>query len=79
MQKDQKRAVRRQHRRRLIRKRRGYWGFMRGSGKSQQMTATQCGIVARTPTPCSCWGCGYPRRIWGPTIAELRDMQDTGD
>ena len=34
------------------------------------------GILAKTPTPCSCYMCGSYRITEGPTIQERRNMVD---
>lgn len=34
------------------------------------------GRVARTRKPCSCRGCGNQRRWEGPSVRELRQMQE---
>lgn len=35
------------------------------------------GAIANTPTPCSCWGCGNPRRHFGAkTKAEAESIVD---
>ena len=57
------RSVRRHHRLRLKRKRAGYWG-------KWQKSARQLGVLASTPTPCSCWMCRNRRKTYGPTLQE---------
>lgn len=69
-----KRALRRHHRERLIRKRRRiiWWAEHSHSG-----------VLANTPCPCSCWMCGNPRKYykgqWGyeRTIQERRYFQES--
>jgi hypothetical protein len=56
------------HRERLIRKRRHYW--------NTAVEHKTLGKLAKTPTPCSCWICGNPRRHSGkPTLQEARHNQ----
>jgi hypothetical protein len=50
------RAVRQHHRARLIARRRHHFGRVRTSGEAAK--------AATTPTPCSCWMCGNPRRYF---------------
>ena len=68
---DTKRALRRHHRKRLKRKRAGYWyGADENSGP---LTRRHLGIALATPAPCSCWMCGNPRRYFGEkTVQEKR-------
>lgn len=62
------RQQRRHHRERLKKARSGHWGGIAGNGKADQ--------VVDTPTPCSCWMCGNPRRYFGEkTIQERRAEQ----
>ena len=63
-------AERRASRARLKKKRRGWWGY-------NDKTAVQLGRVVDTPTPCSCWMCGNPRKYFGRlSINEQRWFQD---
>ena len=67
------RAVRRHHRERLKVKRAVYWGFLRQEGRYRGvMTERHLGIVVKTPHPCSCYGCGNPRRIGELTMQERK-------
>ncbi|EGQ60392.1 hypothetical protein GGI1_00135 [Acidithiobacillus sp. GGI-221] len=69
------RAMRRHHRYRLYHNRRFHWG--RDLAESDENPKTR-GRVVNTPTPCSCWMCGNPRRHFGEkTLQELR--QDEAD
>jgi hypothetical protein len=36
----------------------------------------QFGYLRKTPTPCSCFGCGNSREYEGATINELRQIDD---
>lgn len=58
------RSLRRHHRERLLQKRRSPWG--------RTLTHEEASRAVDTPTPCSCWLCGNPRR----TIKELT-LQET--
>ncbi|HEU5080916.1 MAG TPA: hypothetical protein VFT72_17015 [Opitutaceae bacterium] len=59
------RALRRHHRARLIARHRRHFGRV--------LTGEEAAKAATTPTPCSCWMCGSPRRHFGrPTIQEIR-------
>jgi len=58
---EQKRAVRRYHYYRLKKKRKDYYGW---GDYEYVMTPKQLGKVANTPTPCSCYCCGNPRKHW---------------
>jgi len=63
-------AKRRANRARLKKKRRAWW---RGVDK----TAVQLGRLVDTPTPCSCWMCGNPRKYFGHrSIHERRWIQE---
>jgi hypothetical protein len=43
----------------------------------RNLTDEEMGRVVDTPTPCSCWMCGNPRKYFGErTIGERRAMQD---
>ncbi|MDX5935681.1 hypothetical protein [Acidithiobacillus thiooxidans] len=67
------RAIRRHHRYRLQRNRRYYWDKDGLTDNPRWF-----GKVIDTPTPCSCWMCGNPRRYFGEkTLQELR--QDEAD
>ncbi|MDA8378168.1 MAG: hypothetical protein M0Z50_14135 [Planctomycetia bacterium] len=69
------RAMRRHHRHRLLHNRRFHWG--RDLSESDESPRHR-GKVIDTPTPCSCWMCGNPRRYFGEkTLQELR--QDEAD
>ncbi len=40
------------------------------------MSPGKLGVVARTPHPCSCEGCGNQRFWYGPTMQERRHGVD---
>ena len=69
------RANRRHHRHRLWCNRRFHWGRdLAGADENSKSR----GKAVDTPTPCSCWMCGNPRRHFGKkTLQELR--QDKAD
>ena len=54
--KNMKRALRMHHVARLKKARRYYWG------QDIRRDVKALGKVVDTPTPCSCWMCGNPRR-----------------
>lgn len=54
--KDMKRVLSRHHAARLKAARRFHWG------RDIRHNAKLIGKVTDTPTPCSCWMCGNPRR-----------------
>jgi hypothetical protein len=67
------RAIRRHHRARLIEKRVAQRSWMFNSAPAA--IAKIKGRLADTPTPCSCWACGNPRRIFGAlTLSEKRSF-----
>lgn len=57
-------------------------GYMRADARhamSEAERARHIGRIARTRQPCSCWGCGNPRRAgngkwFGPTMQERRAL-----
>ncbi|MBO9357757.1 hypothetical protein GG851_27525 [Bordetella petrii] len=58
-------AQRRAHVRRLKKARRIHWG--------RELNAQELGKAVSTPTPCSCWMCGNPRKFLGQqTRQEIR-------
>lgn len=66
------RAVRRHHRQRLSKKRRFHWGLDMSLESEKRR-----GMIINTPTPCSCHGCGNPRKYkdspyHGLTMQEIR-------
>lgn len=66
-----KRSIRRHHQERLRKKRQVYYD---GYAKDDKR---ELGILVDTPTVCSCWMCGNPRRYFGElTIQERRMMND---
>ncbi len=70
------RAMRRHHRHRLLRNRRFHWG--RDLTESDESPRHR-GKVIDTPTPCSCWMCGNPRKYFGEkTLQELRHDEADG-
>ena len=67
-------AERRAERARLKKKRKSWW-----AGEPPK-TNVQLGRLINTPTPCSCWMCGNPRRRLGErTIGEQRWFQEIED
>ena len=63
-----KRALRRHHRERLKNKRKHHWG--------RNLTDEERAGAVDTPTPCSCYMCGNPRRYFNElTIQERRQFQ----
>ncbi len=66
MCKDMSRALRRHHRERLKKNRKNYWGYGQQGWRTAEteMSEATAGIVINTPTPCSCWMCGNPRKAW---------------
>ena len=67
-------ARRRADRARLKKKRVFWWC------SKDRKSDTQLGRLIDTPTPCSCWMCGNPRRYFNErTIQEQRWFQDVGD
>jgi hypothetical protein len=68
-------ARRRADRARLKHKRRDWW-----AGKPKK-TDVQIGRLIDTPTPCSCWMCGNPRRHQKDRLSiwEHRWFQEVGD
>lgn len=67
------RSVRRHHRARLRARRRVHWGR-----DLSQEPARNLARVIDTPTPCSCWMCGNPRRYFGErTRQELCAAQES--
>lgn len=70
--KDMKRALRRHHAARLKHARGHYWGHdIRHEPKL-------LGKVINTPTPCSCWMCGNPRRHSKELTRQERRAIDQG-
>ena len=68
MCKNSTRAMRRHHYARLKNNRKQHWGYgnqnWRGTCQAEvvNMSPKTAGFVTRTPTPCSCYMCGNPRR-----------------
>ncbi|KMO20794.1 hypothetical protein QR78_09875 [Methylobacterium indicum] len=68
-----RRGVRRHHRARLMKTREDYHGGATGRRLSPQAILS---FWSRTPTPCSCWMCGNPRRwLDEVTVQERRAFQ----
>jgi hypothetical protein len=66
---ENKRAIRRAHAERIKCARRKWWGH--------DLSRVEQGMVVDTPTPCSCWMCGNPRKYLGErTVQERRAMQE---
>ena len=62
-------AYRRAQKQRLKKLRHKWWGRELSSGELER--------VVVTPTPCSCWMCGNPRRYFGEgTVQERRLLQE---
>lgn len=69
----ERRSVRRHHAGRLKKSRRHYWGGISGD-------PGRAGVVVNTPTPCSCYMCGNPRKYFNEkTVQERRLFQDKGE
>ncbi len=81
------RAQRRHDRERLRKKRQYYWGYGRkpgwigwppkdSRGQIQFMSARNAGMIVDTPTPCSCYMCGNPRRkAWADEILTIQERK----
>ena len=76
------RAQRRHDRARLKKKRRNHWGYGRQGWRSychvgiNEMSKAQAGMVVNTPTPCSCYMCGNPRRnSWGESPLTIQERK----
>lgn len=62
------RAIRRFHTQRLKTKRKFHWGY--------ELIGSSLEKVIKTPTPCSCWMCGNPRKYFGTkTYQELKQEE----
>ena len=76
------RAQRRSDSLRLKNKRASYWGFGKYGWKERTnhsptyMSAKQIGSVVDTPTPCSCWMCGNPRKKLFSSNSERLTVQE---
>ena len=70
--KDMKRALRRHHAARLKHARGHYWGH------DIWHEPKLLGKVINTPTPCSCWMCGNPRRHFKELTRQERRAIDQG-
>ena len=70
-----KRSIRRHHKERLKNKRQHYW-----FGKDH-MNDRKLGIVTETPSPCSSYCCGNPRKWNGGelTIQEKKHLEEATD
>ena len=77
------RAQRRHDRARLKKKRHAHWGYGKqgwrsfcGTERDSQyaMSPATLGMVVNTPTPCSCYMCGNPRRA--PWVDHALTMQE---
>lgn len=74
MQKSMKRALRRHHAARVKKNRRYHWG------QDMALEPHLWRVLVNTPTPCSCWSCGNPRKYLGElTVQEQRLLQPAGD
>jgi len=64
-------SIRRHHYRRLQNKRKNYWLSVTG----EKLSAKVLGMVVSTPHPCSCRGCGNPRKHENEkTMQERRNL-----
>ena len=76
------RAQRRADYARLKKKRRNHWGYGRQGWRSychdgiKEMPKEVAGSVVNTPTPCSCYMCGNPRRNSWANAYEARTTQE---
>lgn len=61
------RAQRIHHTARLKEKRASYWGGAAGK---------RPGLVVNTPTPCSCWMCGNPRKHFNEQSIQERSSDE---
>lgn len=81
------RAQRRHDRARLKIKRQFHWGYghiaewagrtPEEAGNINYMSAVVAGFVVNTPTPCSCDGCGNPRKsnMWSSESLTLQERK----
>jgi hypothetical protein len=69
-----KRAIRRSHRARLKRKRANY-GIVKWWG-SDEYTGLRATKAVNTPKPCSCSGCGNPRRNGWDNAITIQEEKD---
>lgn len=70
----ERRSVRRHHAGRLKKSRRHHWG------RDISGEAKRLGQAVDTPTPCSCYMCGNPRKYFNEkTVQERRLSQDKGE
>ena len=76
------RAQRRADYTRLKEKRQGHWGYGKYGWRSysqhetNNMSVATAGMVANTPTPCSCYMCGNPRRqCWGENPLTIQEQK----
>jgi len=82
MFKNMSRAIRRHHRARLKKARQNYWGYGKFGWRSYcqfetiKMSPQVHGSVVNTPTPCSCYMCGNPRRNTWQSAKECLTMQE---
>lgn len=66
---ENQRAIRRNHADRKKKHRRQWWGH--------PLTRKELGQAEKTPTPCSCWMCGNPRKYFGErSVQERCQMQE---
>lgn len=76
------RAQRRADYARLKKKRRNHWGYGGQGWRSycyegvRTMPPEVAGSVVNTPTPCSCYMCGNPRRNSWANVYEARTLQE---
>ena len=70
--KSSKRALRRFHRNRLLKKRKNYWGL--ADNELADFVTTQ--KLANTPKPCSCFMCGNPRKYFNEKKKQERIWEE---
>jgi len=71
------RAQRRHDRARLKKKRRNHWGYGHQGWRGHEvMSKATAGMVVETPTPCSCYMCGNPRRAHWANVWEILTIQE---
>ncbi len=68
--KNLKRALRRHHRDRLLQKRKHYWSYNNAYNDTLNVEIPHS--VINTPTPCSCYMCGNPRKYFKEASLEER-------
>ena len=71
-----KRAWRRHHIVRLKAKciRENYWGY--GNWRNEGFTKSALGVCVNTPTVCTCYMCGNPRKYWNEVTLQEKKAGD---